>query len=362
MAAACFDRHINNFLNTIPADGETFDAQSKCMDMTMDSSTDFLLGCSTNNLVKPSPESRPITADFEFSARESAYRARLGSLLYFLPHGERDRSVKRLREYVRSYMNRAAEEKAKAAGGPEDAKERGYVFLDELLKQNPSEEYTIDTILSILLAGRDTTAAALTALFYFLARSPEVVEKLREEIAEAGAESPSFDTLKNMKYLNNIVKEGVVPIPANMFGAALRLFPPISTNSRMTNKETILPRGGGPDGKLPILVPKGTSVRFSSCALQRSQEVYGPDADEFRPERWESSLRAGWSYIPFSGGPRICIGQQFALTQVLYTLYKFFGEFQSIEARDPMPLGVRSSLSSSFANGCLISVKRARGK
>lgn len=68
---------------------------------------------------------------------------------------------------------------------------------------------------------------------------------------------------------------------------ALRLATPIAANSRTAARETILPRGGGPDGKQPILVPKGMPVRWSSYSMHRSKEVYGQDADEFRPERWE---------------------------------------------------------------------------
>jgi len=76
----------------------------------------------------------------------------------------------------------------------------------------------------------------------------------------------------------------------NDFGIdlALRLFPPLSTNSRACNKDTVLPRGGGPDGKQPILIPKGTQVRYSSYRLHRRKDIYGLDADEFRPERWEN--------------------------------------------------------------------------
>lgn len=64
-----------------------------------------------------------------------------------------------------------------------------------------------------------------------------------------------------------------------------------------------------------------------------------------------------WEYIPFHGGPRICLGQQFALTQMSYTLYKFFQVFKSIEARDAeLPLRVKTNLTASFADGCSISV------
>ena len=71
-------------------------------------------------------------------------------------------------------------------------------------------------------------------------------------------------------------------------------------------------------------------------------------------------LTAGsWEYIPFSGGPRICPGQQFALTQIAYTVFKFFRVFGGIEVRDDGPFLARTNLTISFPNGCLVAVRRA---
>ena len=171
----------------------------------------------------------------------------------------------------------------------------------------------------------------------------------------------------------------------------------MATNSRKANKETLLPRGGGPDGSRPILVPKGTMARWSSHALHRDKAVFGADADEFRPERWDADLRVrsvlsfffppslllllllliiivnavkanrplvltkgplSWEYIPFSGGPRICPGQQFALTQIAFTLFEFFRTFRTIEAQDSGPLLAQTNLTISFPHGCLVNVTR----
>jgi len=204
----CFDRHIGNFVNAIPTDGEAFDIQALLQDMTMDSSTDFLLGYSTNSLVEPSEDARQMLHDFEFVSRESAKKARLGPLLYCLPHPALYAAVKRTRDFIRFYMNKVIKENEKGASG-----ERGYVFLNELLKLNAPADYTIDQMLSILVAGRDTTAAAITAAFYFLARNPEAVKKLRNEIESVGEENPTWEQLKSMKYMNNVTREGMVVFP-----------------------------------------------------------------------------------------------------------------------------------------------------
>lgn len=77
----------------------------------------------------------------------------------------------------------------------------------------------------------------------------------------------------------------------------------------MSVVDTVLPLGGGPDGKSPIFVPAGRQVGWHLYTIHRRKDIYGEDAEEFRPERWET-LRPGWEFLPFNGGPRICIGRK----------------------------------------------------
>lgn len=67
--------------------------------------------------------------------------------------------------------------------------------------------------------------------------------------------------------------------------------------------------------------------------MQRDKDLWGEDAEDFRPERWEN-MKPGWHYIPFSGGPRVCPGQQIALTQCAYVLLRLVQNFENIENRD----------------------------
>lgn len=79
-------------------------------------------------------------------------------------------------------------------------------------------------------------------------------------------------------------------------------------------------------------------VSFPSYALHRRKDIYGPDANEFRPERWgDPHFRPGWAYVPFSGGPRVCVGQQFALTEAGYTTVRLIQTFSAVEQRDKSP-------------------------
>ncbi len=76
-----------------------------------------------------------------------------------------------------------------------------------------------------------------------------------------------------------------------------------------------LPTGGGPDGKSPILIRRGEAVGYCVYAMHRRKDIYGPDTEQFRPERWEEEnlQNIGWAYLPFNGGPRICLGRMYRM-------------------------------------------------
>jgi hypothetical protein len=83
---------------------------------------------------------------------------------------------------------------------------------------------------------------------------------------------------------------------------------------RVADKTTLLPSGGGPSGTSPVLIPKGTAVGYSIYHMHRMANLYGKNAHEFHPERWENTdleKKVGWGFMPFHGGPRICLGSKF---------------------------------------------------
>jgi cytochrome P450 len=146
----------------------------------------------------------------------------------------------------------------------------------------------------------------------------------------------------------------------------LRLYPPVPLNNREAARTTILPTGGGPDGTSPILVRKGELVVFSQYVNSRRRNIYGTDADEFRPERWETDelTNIGWGYFPFNGGPRQCLGEDFALMQISYTIVRLLQEFQVMRLPDGEhvePVGTerqRLTLVLSSADGCRVAMER----
>ena len=90
----------------------------------------------------------------------------------------------------------------------------------------------------------------------------------------------------------------------------LRLYPQVPMNTRSTVKTTLLPKGRGPDGEAPDLVPRKAGITFSPYHMHRRKELFGADANEFRPERWlDGSLsNIGYAYMPFLHGYRTCLG------------------------------------------------------
>lgn len=111
----------------------------------------------------------------------------------------------------------------------------------------------------------------------------------------------------------------------------------MAVHGRVAIRDTVLPRGGGPEGLEPHFVSKGTVVVYSIHALHRRTDVFGPDASEFRPERWETVNPSIFEYFPFGAGPRQCPGRRMGWTMVAYATVKLAQAFKEIIPRDDRP-------------------------
>lgn len=116
----------------------------------------------------------------------------------------------------------------------------------------------------------------------------------------------------------------------------LQIETPFFAGTRICLESTTLPLGGGSDGKSPLYIPKGQVIAFDIRALHRDKKSWGADAHEFKPERW-AKVRPGWEYIPFNGGPRVCLAQQLVLVEAGYVITRLLREFKGIESRDELP-------------------------
>lgn len=99
-------------------------------------------------------------------------------------------------------------------------------------------------------------------------------------------------------------------------------------------------------------------VGYSPFVMHRRKDLYGEDADEYKPERW-ANLRPGWEYLPFNGGPRICLGQQYALTEASYVTVRIVQEFSKLESRDPEPWIEQLTLTLASHNGVKVGLTPA---
>ena len=162
--------------------------------------------------------------------------------------------------------------------------------------------------------------------------------------------------------------------------SVLRLYPSVPVNSRSALKTTSLPIGGGTDGKSPLIVRKGEAVGYCVYTMHRRKDIYGEDALEFRPSRWdeEKLKNVGWAYLPFNGGPRICPGrklktdtqctsdlvrgfadtviEEFALLEASYTVIRLLQTFEKVErpADEPSLQSHTLTLVVASANGCKV--------
>ncbi|KAI1348111.1 cytochrome P450 52E2 [Xylaria sp. FL0043] len=345
---ACVDRHVSKLIARIRASAAedakaVLDLQALFSMMTTDSISDFMFGQSTDLQGSAPPDSYKFGKYFDEAMMKIAWRARLGWLTELRSDPELEEYSRFMKAFIQRFVTEIRDH-------PEKNSHRGdagkYVFLDELIKSGESDEVICDHLLSIFTAGRDTTTSVLSYLFFELSRRPDIVAIIRNEIQDVGRENPTWEDLRNMKYLNWVLKE------------ALRLNPPVASNQREAIRDTILPTGGGTDGKSPIFVTKGTSLRYLPWVMHRRKDIFGDDAEEFRPERWED-LRVTYEYLPFNAGPRICIGQQFALTQMALITFRMLQAFKAIERRDDRPPIQKLGVNLSMMHGCLVSVTPA---
>jgi cytochrome P450 len=168
---------------------------------------------------------------------------------------------------------------------------------DEESNAGMTEQQLRDELMTLFLAGHETTATALTWTWYLLARHQEVEAKLLRELRDvlAGRE-PAMEDLPNLPYTDMVVRE------------SMRLYPPAPGFAREPIEDVTI---GGWD------IPKGSLVVVNTYALQHDARFF-PEPERFEPERfakgWEERM-SRYAYLPFGGGPRVCIGNGFAMME-----------------------------------------------
>jgi cytochrome P450 len=280
-----FESHVQELISSVPRDGTSVDLQDLFFALTMDSATEFLFGKSTNTLAGIGPEAqrgRDFAESFVYATEAVALEFRTAGLTRWIPDSKWQKSLKIIHSYADDIIAHALEEHKTL----DFSKEKKYTFLHELITRT-QDPYTLRSeLLNVLLAGRDTTAGLLSNTWHVLSKRPDIWAKLKKEIDGLGGQAPDYASIKELKYLRYLLNE------------SLRLMPVVPANSRQAIRDTVLPLGGGPEGRSPLLVKKGQIVSYSPWSMHRRKDFYGPDALEFKPERWEN-LRPGWEYLPY---------------------------------------------------------------
>ncbi|TLD09603.1 hypothetical protein PspLS_11725 [Pyricularia sp. CBS 133598] len=322
---ASFERHVQVMLPML-AGGRTVNVKDVLSRLALDVSADFSLGRNVSSLARHDDDG--VFEAFERIRHTQSLIERLAALNFLVPRRQFRRDLATLDGFMKPSIDEAL------AMTPEqlddmDRKDHGYKLIHACVATSRDPRYLRDEMMSILIAGRDTTATTMAWMFYELARNPAVLADLRREIEVTvgvgpGAREPTFQDLKGMRFCTAVISE------------TLRLYPNAPFNIRTALGDTSLPRGGGPDGNGPVGVPAGTQVIYSTHVLQLRGDLNTFDhapAHEFDPRRWLDWAPNPWTYIPFNGGPRICIGQQMALTEMAYVLVRVFQRYRGVQLR-----------------------------
>ena len=174
--------------------------------------------------------------------------------------------------------------------------------------QPMSEQQLRDEVMTLFVAGHETTANGLAWAFYLVSQNPEVEAKLLREIAPLNGQPPTLKDLQQMPYSEMVMKE------------VMRLYPPAGGATR----EPIHDAQIG-----DYYLPAGSNIAISTYTMHRNPALF-PDPLKFDPERFSPEREADipkYAYLPFGGGPRVCIGNSFAMMEsrlVLTTVLQRF--------------------------------------
>uniref|UniRef100_A0A8H7XK56 Uncharacterized protein n=1 Tax=Psilocybe cubensis TaxID=181762 RepID=A0A8H7XK56_PSICU len=322
------------------AEGYSIDFQDLIARFTLDSAAEFLFGGSVESLSAgmpyPGQESSKensslhdhpasIFADsFMEGLHHTVMRIRMGDA-WPLDELMSDRVLpfrKAMDVFIDPLMKKALDKREQQLlndKSPDEEEEE--TFISHLVKHTQDPKVIKDELINLLLAGRDTTMCLLSFAVYMLAEHPDIETRLRNEILEkVGAnETPTYDQMREMKYMRAFLNE------------VLRLYPPVPADSRISTKATVLPskKAGGK----PIYVPANTTVLYSVTNIHRREDLWGPDALKFDPDRFiDERLKKYFTpnpfiFCPFNAGPRICIGQQFAYHEATFYLVRLLQQF-----------------------------------
>lgn len=262
-------------------------------------------------------ESQRVGQAMEVLMEDFSYRFEsLFSLPLWLP-SPWNRKVKRMIGELDQLIFGLIAQRRHRPGAQNDLLTRLLQARDEETGQGMTDRQLRDELMTLFLAGHETTANSLTWTWYLLSQYPAVAEKLREELRDVlRGQPPTAADVPRLKYLEQVLLE------------SMRIYPPVYAYGRKPVETVEI---GGEK------IAAETSVIMSQWVVHRDPRFFDDPAD-FRPERWTEAFQhqlPRYAYFPFSGGPRVCIGDRFAMLEASLVLAMLVPRFRVELLPDP---------------------------
>ncbi|KAJ7820773.1 cytochrome P450 [Mycena olivaceomarginata] len=328
--------------------GRAVDFQDIASHYTLDWAFDFLFGTNIESLTSALPCSLAsrmlsqsksnLTEAFmeHFSAAliQTSTRTRYGSAwpLFELGGDKVERHMSVVYEYLEPIIQASLERSRHRTSDARPVDISHLTFLDYLIQHTQDKTILRDATVNMLLGGRDANTFLLSATIYALAEHPHVLSRLRAEVLEVfgTAGLPTIQELRSLKYIRAVLNE------------TMRMWPPVPISVRKS-KDAVLWAPVAP-GEKPFFIPAGTNVSWSVFLIHRRKDLWGPDADKYDPDRFLDERYHKYLapnphiFLPFNGGPRLCLGAEVAYDQATFFLIKLLQTYSEITlAPDAQP-------------------------
>jgi cytochrome P450 len=242
-------------------------------------------------------------------------------------------------------------------------------FLVDMRGEEASNKQLRDDLMTMLIAGHETTAAVLTWTFYELSQQPELLKRVRQELdAVLGGRPPTYEDMTQLPLMRACIAE------------TLRMYPEPPLLIRRALDDDILPKGGA---EAETFIPKGTDIFIATWNLHRSPDFW-EEPEKYNPDRfsvpfenkkdtaWKgytpgppnsaypNEVHSDFAFMPFGGGSRKCVGDQFAMMESTVTLAMVLQNFDVALDSKPEEVGMRTGATIHTANGLNMKVSRRK--
>lgn len=334
---------LANIVSEAAKSNQSMDIQDLFMKSTLDSIFKVGFGVELDSMCGSNEEGVKFTSAFDDASALTLWRYvdvfwKIKRFLNIGSEAALKKNVKVVNDFVYKLINKKIELMR-------NSKEVSSLKKDDILSRflqvtENDPTYLRDIILNFVIAGKDTTATALSWFIYMLCKHPAVQNKIAQEVREATkvkentdfaefAASINEEALEKMNYLHAAISE------------TLRLYPSVPVDGKICFSDDTLPDG--------FNVSKGDMVAYQPYAMGRMKFIWGDDAEEYKPERWLKDgvfqQESPFKFTAFQAGPRICLGKEFAYRQMKIFAAVLLGSFIFNLADESKPVNYRTMIN-----------------